>query len=206
VRRVLALVALFAATVVGSASAVESTIIRGVGIGKVRVGMTRGQVERLLGKDHIVNAQTSVADTTYVELGWDFSTFAVGFLKSGTTYRVAQVETTLQGEKTTKGIGVGSSFRAVVREYPQAICGAYFTSMGSSGDVTIGPNHRSASTALVVAQDRKQLAFLVHPAELNRYSVPWVVFGVIVRNSIPGAIDFRPSSRCQYGWQTRGRP
>lgn len=197
-----------ALAVVPGAAAVESTIIRGVGIGKIRVDMTRGQVERVLGSGSVVNSRTRVDGTTYVELGWNFGSTSVGFIQRGATYRVAQVETTLRGQKTTKGIGVGSSFKTVARAYPQAICGGYFTSMGTGVDLTIGPNHRDAQLALVVARDRKQLAFLVrHASHPNGYSSgAWVVYEVIVRNSIPGAVDFPVNWRCTPGWQTRGGP
>jgi hypothetical protein len=205
-RRAVALVVLVAATVVGSASAVESTIIRGVGIGKVRMGMTRGQVERLLGRDNLVNARTSVSGATYVELGWNFSTFSVGFLGG----RVMQVETTLRGEKTAQGIGVGSLFSAVARAYPQAICTLYFTSPGTSLNFGPGggPDARSVYTALVVAGARHQLAFLVGTERPIGYGDlgPVRVKGVIVRNSVPASIDFPPNTRCAPGWQKRGRP
>lgn len=205
-RCIVALVALVAATVVGSASAVESTIVRGVGIGKVRMGMTRGQVERLLGRDNLVDTRASFSGATYVELGWNFSTFSVGFLGG----RVMQVETTLRGEKTAQGIGVGSLFSAVVRAYPQAICTLYFTSPGTSLNYGPGggPNARSVHTALVVAGARHQLAFLVETerpegyGDLGRVRVK----GVIVRNSVPASIDFPPNTRCAPGWQKRGRP
>lgn len=192
---------------VASAAAAESTIIRGIGIGKVRVGMTRAQVEHVLGKDALVNARTTVAGTQYLELGWNFSTLSVGFLRQGATYRVAQVETTIRGEKTVSGIGVGSTFKAAARAYPQAICTGYFTGMGSTVDY--GPGVRDAQEALVVAGDRKQLAFLVRHQRPTGYGDlgPWVVYGVIVRNSIPGAVDFPPDwRRCRPGWRERGEP
>lgn len=208
VRRLAAAAAgtLVSALVIASASAMESTIVPGRGIGKVRVGMTRAQVEAVLGKDAIVNVRTTVAKTTYLELGWNFSTFSVGFLQQGRTYRVAQVETTLRGERTAKRIGVGSSFTTVAHAYPEAICGSYFTSMGSSPYAGVGPGGRHAAAALVVAKERKHLAFLLQPATPHQYFGRWVVYGVIVRASIPGAVDFPPRSRCRPGWQERGTP
>jgi hypothetical protein len=53
----------------GGASATESTIYPGVGIGKVKLGMTQAQVVRVLGKDYLVNKRTS----TSVELAWNFA-------------------------------------------------------------------------------------------------------------------------------------
>jgi hypothetical protein len=203
-RRAVALVVLVAATVVGSASAVESTIIRGVGIGKVRMGMTRGQVEHLLGRDHPPGTRSSVAGATYVELGWNFGTFSVGFVGGS----AVQVETTLKGEKTRDGIGVGSPFKAAARAYPQAICTFYFTSPGTGTSYGMGSDTRHVETALVVASDRKQLAFLVRTERPMGYGDlgPWRVFGVIVRNSVAGSVDFPPNTRCRPGWRERGSP
>jgi hypothetical protein len=89
-----------AASLASGASALESTIIRGVGIGKVKVGMTRAQVERILGKDSLVNDREQVGTAPDMELGWNFSSWTVGFLKQRGTYRVAQVGTTLRGQRT----------------------------------------------------------------------------------------------------------
>ncbi len=201
----LALIAVaVAGAVVSSAWAIESTIVRGVGIGKVKVGMTRAQVERILGKDEFFNGRTTVDGTTYIEYGWNFGTWSVGFLGRGDTYRVAQVATDLRAQRTPERIGVGSAFRAVVRAYPQAICRSYYVNMGST--VSHGPPYRTSSSALVVAKNRRQLAFLVHPADKYRYEGLWVVYQVIVRNSIPGAVDFVPKSHCDSDWQQLGRP
>jgi hypothetical protein len=188
----------------GGASAVESTIIRGVGIGKVRMGMTRGQVEHLLGRDHLAGTRSSVAGATYVELGWNFGTFSVGFVGG----RAVQVETTLKGEKTREGIGVGSSFKAAARSYPQAICTFYFVAPGTGTSYGVGSDVRHVETALVVAGDRKQLAFLVRTERPTGYGDlgPWRVFGVIVRNSVAGSVDFPPNTRCRPGWRERGSP
>jgi hypothetical protein len=47
-----------AGVVASGASAMEETIHPGVGIGKLKLGMTRSQVVRALGKDYIVNEST----------------------------------------------------------------------------------------------------------------------------------------------------
>jgi hypothetical protein len=187
-----------------SASGTESTIVRGVGIGKVRIGMTRAEVQRLLGRDYIQNGATTIAGAQYVELGWNFSTFSVGFVGG----RVVQVETTLRGEKTRQRIGVGSSFKAAARAYPQAICTLYFVSPGTGTDFGVSAGARAARTALVVAGDRKQLAFLVETERPIGYGNlgPVVVKGVIVRNSPRGSVDVPPNARCRPGWRERGRP
>ncbi len=204
--RLIAFAALVAVTVVGSASATESTIVRGVGIGKVRAGMTRAQVEKIFGANELLNDRDTVGGTSYVEYGWNFSTWSVGFLRRGPSFRVAQVATTLRGQKTREGIGVGSLFKAVARAYPQAICTGYYVNMGSR--VPTGPPWRTSSYALVVAKERKQLAFLVTTADRGTLipTKPWYVYAVVVRNSVPRAVDFPPQSRCKAGWKERGRP
>jgi hypothetical protein len=190
------------------ASATESTIVPGVGIGKIRMGMTLAQVERVFGKDAIVNSRRNVAGTQYVEYGWNFSTWSVGFLQSGATLKATQVATTLRGQRTSDGIGVGSTFKAVARAYPRAICASYYPSMGSIATTQPGNGSRGYGPAIVVAKDRKQMAFMVTNPDLGLAvkTKPWYVNEVVVRNSVPGAVDFVPDGRCQPGWQQRGAP
>jgi len=203
-RGVVAVIVAVVLTAAPGASATESTIVRGVGIGKIRIGMTRTQVQRLLGRDYTKNATTTIAGAEYVELGWDFSTLSVGFVDG----RVTQVETTLRGEKTREGIGVGSSFKAAARAYPQAICTLYFVSPGTGTSYGPSSAQRHAQTALVVAGNRKQLAFLVGTERPIGYGDlgPVVVKGVIVRNPPRGSVDIPPNTRCEPGWRERGRP
>lgn len=199
--------AVTAALVAASASATEVTIVRGIGIGKIRVGMTLQQVQNVFGTESLVDARANIVGKPYVDRGWEFGSWSVGFLKQQGTWRAAQVATTLRGQRTPKGIGVGSSFKAVVRAYPQAICVRYYPTMGSTVAQSWGAGQRYAQTALVVANDRKQMAFLVRPASkfYDPYA-PYYVYGVIVRTSVPGAVDFEPKSRCDEGWQQRGLP
>lgn len=199
--------AVTAALVAASASATEVTIVRGVGIGKIRVGMTLKQVQKAFGSDSLFDARSKVAGMSYVDLGWEFGSWSVGVLEQKGTWRAAQVATTLRGQRTPEGIGVGSSFKAVVRAYPQAICVRYYPTMGSTVAQGWGAGQRYAQTALVVANDRKQMAFLVRSASkfYDPYA-PYYVYDVVVRTSVPGAVDFEPKSRCDEGWQQRGLP
>jgi hypothetical protein len=57
-RVTLALAVVLASVLSGSAAASESTIIRGVGMGKIRVGMTLAQVKHVFGPDSVVNARS----------------------------------------------------------------------------------------------------------------------------------------------------
>jgi hypothetical protein len=123
--RALSCAAALALTLVPSASAIESTIYPGVGIGKVKLGMTKAQVESSLGNDHIVNAR----EAAYTELAWDFGSWTVGF-KGG---RAVQIATTLIRQRTTAKIGAGATWRALMRAYPGGRCtwNGSFTGDGS---------------------------------------------------------------------------
>ena len=194
--------AVSAAVVATSAMGLEVTVTPS-GIGKVRVGMTRSQVQRLLGRDALLDQRTNVAGKSYAEYGWDFGSWSVGFLQRGRTLRVAQVSTTLRAQRTTKGIGVGSSFKAVARAYPQAVCRNYYVSMRSPVAKT---TYGSSAIAIVVASNRQQLAFLVRPVTNYDYYGLWSVYQVVVRHSIPGALDYVPKDRCDAAWRLLGRP
>ena len=204
-RRVAAGIVVFAAAaLVPAASALEATVTPGVGIGKVRIGMTRAQVERVLGHGELLSERAPVAGTTYLEYGWDFASWSVGFVRHGKTLRASQVGTSLRAQRTRSGVGVGSTFRAVARAYPQAVCRNYYVSMGSQ--VTKDPTERATSFAIVVAKNRRQLAFLVRPKVNYDFYGLWLVYQVIVRNSIAGAVDFVPKDRCDPTWKLLGRP
>ena len=99
-----------------NASALEETIEPGVGIGKVKLGMTRAQVLRVLGKDYIVNGRNGSA----TELAWDYGTWSVALVQN----RVAEVAVTLRGQKTPAGIGPGSTWRRLRTAYPGGACTA----------------------------------------------------------------------------------
>jgi hypothetical protein len=112
--RVLAIVLAFAAVAVPYASALELTIYPGVGIGKVRLGMTKAQAEHVLGRDPIVNAH----EGAYTEFAWEFASWTVGFEHG----HAVQISTSRAGQRTKKGIGFGSTWQAVVRAYPGGRC------------------------------------------------------------------------------------
>jgi hypothetical protein len=112
--RVAAVVVIFAVLVV-SASATESTIYPGVGIGKIKLGMTKSQVERILGRDHILYAK----DGSYVAYEWDFATWVVGFQSR----HVVFVSTSVRAQRTPAGIGPDSTAERLVKAYPHGICG-----------------------------------------------------------------------------------
>jgi hypothetical protein len=203
-------VAVFAVTglLAASASATESTIVPGVGIGKVKLGMTQAQVEKVLGKDHLVNARATVGGSAYRELAWNFSTWSVGFLRQGTTWRAVQVETTLSPQRTLAGIGVSSPFKQVVREYSQVFCGGIYSTFGPGYD-------RFGETSLIlVNKGPVYTAFAVKPVTPNDYNGAWRVYAVIVQQSVPGHVSLARTREgdktvlyhCKDGWRERGTP
>jgi len=82
--------------VAGGASATESTVYPGVGIGKLRLGMTLAQVAKSLGPYSTVDERSRVAGSPYLEVGWNFGTWTVGFLRG----QVVFVGTTLRAQRT----------------------------------------------------------------------------------------------------------
>jgi hypothetical protein len=93
-----------------------TTLIRpGVGIGKVRLGMTHAQVRRALGPHMVVNARERRFGLTYLELAYDYSAYTVGFLGAPGKLRVVSVATSLRRERTRNGLGPGTSLPALRR-------------------------------------------------------------------------------------------
>jgi hypothetical protein len=191
-----------------SASATESTIVPGVGIGKVKIGMTQAQVVRVLGKDYVVNSRATVGGAAYRELAWNFASWSVGLLRTGSTWRVVQVETTLRPQRTTSGNGVGSPFKRIASEYPELLCGGIYS--------TYGPDYvrGSAPALIVVSKGPVYTAFAIQPVEHTNYSGPWRVYAVIVQQSVPGHVSLARTLqgnksviyRCRDGWRERGTP
>lgn len=116
-RRSSALVAALALVFVSSASGIESTIRPGFGIGKARIGMTFMEVKKALGAPDVLNVREQVNGHGYVEYGWQFSTFWVGFARRGGVLRAVLIGTNLKGEKTASGIGNGSTLDALRSKY-----------------------------------------------------------------------------------------
>jgi hypothetical protein len=202
-------VALVAALVVAAASATESTIYPGVGIGKVKLGMTLPQVEHILGKDSIVNERRSVAGVSYRELVWNFGGWSVGFLRTHGAWHAVQVETTLRGQRTAAGVGVGSPFKQVVQKHPAVFCGAINPTYGPTGYLIASP------TALIlISKGPVYTAFAVEPSERGNYSGPWEVFAVVVQQSVRGHFSLGQTHdgdklvpyHCKDRWRERGTP
>jgi hypothetical protein len=106
-----------ALVVVPGASGVESTINPGVGIGKVKLGMTEAQVKRALGGWRYVNERQG----NHLSVSWGLfgSAWSVDFVSG----KLVEVSTTVHSQRTRSGIGQGSSWLVLVRAYPHALCG-----------------------------------------------------------------------------------
>jgi hypothetical protein len=181
------------ATLVEASAATESTIVPGVGIGKVKVGLTLAQVQKALGgKYEYVNERSRVAGRQYLEAGWDFGGWTIGFLRRGGTYRVAEVGHTLRGQRTAKRIGVGSSLQQVARTYPYAVCGYYAL-------LIVSPN----GVQTVFKLDRKHPHPTNKPAPLD---VEYRVSEVVVRQPFRPQPEFAPRSRCRKNWLDENNP
>lgn len=105
-----------AAADVASAPDSSELIRPGVGIGKVRLGMTQAQVRRALGqRQAIVNVRERRFGLLYLEVAYDYSAYTVGFFGGPGRLRVVSVATALRRERTRTGLGPGSSLRRLRR-------------------------------------------------------------------------------------------
>jgi hypothetical protein len=194
--RLFAVCAVLGALAVPSASAVEATIAPGVGIGKVKLGMTLKQVKRALGQPQLVNER----EGAYTEYAWDFGTWTVG-LQNG---RVVQISTTSRAQKTTTGVGMRTKIERVLGAFPGGVC----TSSRGFGSAT-PPDPRFlqgyATEYLTTRKGGAQTIFVLHkPSEatnLNPFDQGrgWVVTEVYIRQ------PFRPLPEFGASWPYRGK-
>jgi hypothetical protein len=188
-----AVVMAIAGMLVGGASAIELTIYPGVGIGKVKLGMTATQVKKALGENYLLNSKTNVSGKHYVEYGWDYSGWTATFVQQGRSLRVVQVGTSVWKQKTVKGIGPGSSWRALVRAYPNGVCAQH--------------NVRTAKVEYLVQHPSGTQTLYVVPQPTEPTGV-WRVLEVRVRTRWEALPHFAPSGRadCRSDWRTSDSP
>jgi hypothetical protein len=189
---------LVAAGVVASgASALEETIYPGVGIGKVKLGMTRAQVVRTLGNDYVVNESGS----SYTELGWNFSSWSVR-LRGG---RAVEVGTILHSQRTTKRVGPGTFWLKLVKAYPGGAC--TFTDVPPAGSAAYG-----VLEYLVAHKGGTQTLFTLHAWPPRAYygaaAKTFFVVSVAVRTRYETLPEFARdyATRCRDGWQSTPLP
>jgi hypothetical protein len=99
-----------------SASTQRDALIRpGVGIGKVRLGMTLAQVRAAWGRPQAQTIETLPRGGRRIELQFDFGAYTVTLTGRNGRESVDSVATTLAKEKTRRGLGVGTPERRVQR-------------------------------------------------------------------------------------------
>jgi hypothetical protein len=109
-------VAVIAASPSATAAPTTSFPIRlGVGIGPINLGMTEAQVRRALGRPEGVLERTRVRGQPYVEFGWNYGAWNVGFVGRKGKRRVVVVGTGLTRHRTPAGVGVGTAERRLKR-------------------------------------------------------------------------------------------
>jgi len=191
------LVCVLALLVVPAASAVEDTIFPGVGIGRIKLGMTRAQVVRALGKDYIVNQSGS----GYTELGWNFSSWTVRF-RNG---RAVEVGTTVHGQRTPARVGPGTLWLKLVKAHPGGAC--TFTP-GPDGSL----EYLASLEYMVAHRGGTQTLFTLHgwPPRAYYGASPktFFVVSVAVRTRYEALPEFARDypHRCQTGWQSTEHP
>jgi hypothetical protein len=122
-----AVLAVSASAGVAAGAPERDTLVRpGVGIGKVRLGMTLAQVRRGLGRPMFVNRNVRLGfGRRYVEYAWDYGWWLVGFEQRRGRLRAVRIEARAGTERTANGIGWGTRLREVLRRYPNARCRSY---------------------------------------------------------------------------------
>ena len=167
-----------------SAFGTESTVYPGVGIGKVRLGMTRAQVAKALGPYSLVDERARIGGAAYVQEGWDFDSWSVGFLRG----RVVFIGTTLRAQRTPNGIRQGSTAEQLVRAYPHGLCGLksklLYLVAHAGGTQTIFNLRYDFQTLPSGARKR-----------VTRVQEIWV------RQRFRPLEEFAPENRCESGWE-----
>jgi hypothetical protein len=107
------------ASMLGVASATakpdgDVRIRHGAGIGPIKLGMTYAQVRKILGGPQTVDRRETLRNGRhYLEFGWDFSWWTVGFYGRPGHLRVASVQTLNRRQRTVENLGVGSLERTL---------------------------------------------------------------------------------------------
>jgi len=111
-----------------AASPSSTLVIRpGVGIAKLRLGMTEAQVRRAMGRPRFVVPRQASFGLRSVEYQYGFADYTVRLAGPRGRLRAVRVGTTLVRERTPSGVGVGSAERAILRVHRSLRCQALRT-------------------------------------------------------------------------------
>jgi hypothetical protein len=194
--RIAAVCAALALVLTGTASATESTVYPGVGIGKVKLGMSAIQVKKALGTDYLVNRR----ENGYLELGWDFSHWTVTFAQQGRTLRAVQVATDVHNQRTPRGIGYGTLWYTLVHTYPGGKCGwgNHYSAYGFYLEYLVG--RKGGTQTLYSLQE----VFAHNPTRVVKYKI----IELRVRTTFEPLTEFGPSRqwRCSDDWRATDIP
>jgi hypothetical protein len=174
------------------AGATEATIIPGVGIGKVKRGMTQSQVKKALGNWRYVNERKG----SHLSVGWGFAEWTIDFIGG----RTVQVATSVHSQRTTSGIGTGSSWLALVRAYPKGVCTFLGGDRRGNPVEYLVPHKGGTQTIYVLPYPKAPLGSVALP--------PWRVTEVLVRTPFERLPEFAPSWQleCKADWRTSDSP
>jgi hypothetical protein len=130
----------------------------GVGIGKVRLGMTQAQVRRVLGPHTVVNVRERRFGLRYLELAYDYSAYTVGFFGAPGKLRVVSVATSLRRERTRNGLGPGTSLRALRRALRGERCrrGSVVTFVGYRTECSVFSRSGARTTFIAAPECNSQ--------------------------------------------------
>jgi hypothetical protein len=108
----------------GAAAAPTSALVirPGVGIAKLRLGMTEAQVRRAMGKPRFVVRRQTSFGLRSVEYQYGFAAYTVRLAGPRGRLRAVRVGTTLLRERTPAGVGVGSAERKLRQMYRALRC------------------------------------------------------------------------------------
>jgi hypothetical protein len=112
-----AFIALLLATSASGSTQRDELIRPGVGIGKVRLGMTLAQVRAAWGAPQAVAIRTRKRGERIVELQYEFAAYVATLSGLRGHERVIAVGTTLARERLPQGVGVGSPERRLQRVF-----------------------------------------------------------------------------------------
>jgi hypothetical protein len=115
------------AVLLGLAAPAQAAIVLGESIGGVRIGATKPDVVKRLGKPLDRRTERTPFGKTKV-LGYDKLT--VTLLREGANANVVAVRTERERDRTPGGIGVGSTRRAVARTVARVRCKDGFCRVG----------------------------------------------------------------------------